>query len=284
MNDYRKRELYDKRQIRDECVRAIRDFIKSFHELNELEYGSPPRENIFNLLEGVATVVYHPHHDLMFKGFYICFAFAKGRQHYAYINTERYLQGQVFTAAHELGHVVRIFEYLEKKGCPLELKDVERGVSRFASEFLMPFDIFMISAKREYDNLLSANIYDSTEAITRMMKEFLVSYRAIVYRLYELKIFGEESEKRVIELYGDETQKECSIKMIQYEEIAKEYAKIKGWIELFKRTRLNDIRGIECPNNIRNMLGMSFIDEVRDQPRFKEFSKEFEIDTEIILQ
>lgn len=81
------------------------------------------------------------------------------------------LQEQVWTAAHELGHVWKVDEYVRDNIANTHV-DAEKIVGRLVAEFMMPSAIFY---SRSAHNRLSNNKYKGGSLSTEMMMD-LITY------------------------------------------------------------------------------------------------------------
>ena len=72
------------------------------------------KDNILNILDLFCTVLYYPLEDEKNNGFHLTgLPNRKGQeQHFVFINTAQSLEKQVFTAAHELGHIWEVDEHI----------------------------------------------------------------------------------------------------------------------------------------------------------------------------
>jgi len=100
------------------------------------------------------------------------------------ISVERW----IFTAAHELGHLVlHLADYqVDRKE---EERKQEKDANLFASHFLMPPKVF----RKEWTETYGMPFVDRVFKVKRM---FRVSYRTVLYRLAEIGAFGPEIWQR----------------------------------------------------------------------------------------
>jgi Zn-dependent peptidase ImmA (M78 family)/DNA-binding XRE family transcriptional regulator len=94
------------------------------------------------------------------------------------ISVERW----IFTAAHELGHLVLHLEDYQVGRKDEEAKQ-EKEANLFASHLLMPPEVF----QKEWDETYGMPFVDRVFKVKRM---FRVSYRTVLYRLSETGAFG----------------------------------------------------------------------------------------------
>jgi Zn-dependent peptidase ImmA (M78 family) len=100
------------------------------------------------------------------------------------ISVERW----IFTAAHELGHLVLHLEDYQVD-CKAEEEKQEKEANLFASHFLMPPEVF----RKEWNETYGMPFVDRVFKVKRM---FRVSYRTVLYRLGETGAFGPEIWQR----------------------------------------------------------------------------------------
>lgn len=98
------------------------------------------------------------------------------------------VERRIFTAAHELAHLVlhlEDYDVIQKE----EEKRQEREANLFAAHFLMPQEVFT----REWEETRGMALVDRVLKVKRM---FRVSYRTVLYRLSETDSFGPEIWRR----------------------------------------------------------------------------------------
>jgi Zn-dependent peptidase ImmA (M78 family)/DNA-binding XRE family transcriptional regulator len=100
------------------------------------------------------------------------------------ISVERW----IFTAAHELGHLVLHLEDYQVD-CKAEEEKQEKEANLFASHFLMPPEVF----RKEWNETYGMPFVDRVFKVKRM---FRVSYRTVLYRLGETGAVGPEIWQR----------------------------------------------------------------------------------------
>ena len=192
-----------KKRLPQNVVDAIVQIIKEKMESDELKTRFPNkliRADVLDLLDMYCTVIYYPSENESNNGFHVTGIPDKtGKEHhFVYINTKQTKEKQIFTAAHELGHVWNVDKYiLDKYGEQLDGVSSEDIINRFAAEMLIPADEFVLIFKNEFENMISnnsqASIGNFLKIIVTLMCHFFVPQRAIVYRLYELELINEQS-------------------------------------------------------------------------------------------
>ncbi len=230
-----------------EIEETIRNFIKMKFEQDNLSvlFQNPLlREEVLDLLDRYCTVVYYPVDDRGNNGFRLKkMPFADGTyQDFVFINTAQTLEKQVFTAAHELGHIWNVDEAVIKEHDLEDSTDIrEHIINRFAAILLMPDDKFGISVQaglNEYGEQGKNTItyVNLLRMIVGLMNQFFAPMKAVVLRLIELKFFKDDVAKV---LFGyDDIPAEAFIDRIH--ELCIEY----GYINLLNPTRKKYIEGL----------------------------------------
>lgn len=189
-----------------EIEKTIINFIKTKFQQDNLSvlFQNPLlREEVLDLLDRYCTVVYYPVDDTGNNGFRLKrMPFADGtRQDFVFINTAQTLEKQVFTAAHELGHIWNVDEVVIKEHNLEDTTDMrEHIINRFAAILLMPDDKFGISVRaglKEYGEQGKKTItyVNLLRMIVGLMNHFFAPMKAVVLRLVELKFFREDVAK-----------------------------------------------------------------------------------------
>lgn len=147
------------------------------------------REDVLNILDKFCTVIYYPIHDKN-NGFHINdIPIMNARENIVFINTAQTIEKQVFTAAHELGHIWKVDEYLiDKMGLTDSREDRENIINRFAAILLMPEDIFRLHYNIEQEKYKDKGItiIDLLKIIVSLMNSFFAPRKAVIYRMKEL--------------------------------------------------------------------------------------------------
>lgn len=183
-----------------EVVRSIKRFIEEKWREENLVAEFPNRllrEDVLDLLDKYCTVIYYPLESEENNGFHITgIPDSLGNErHFVFINTAQTIEKQVFTAAHELGHVWKVDDYVGSN-CNLSLTEDlrEQVINRFAAELLIPeeefkktFDLEVQKLKEDDGKITVANML---KVIVALMNQFFAPLKAIVYRCCELKAFS----------------------------------------------------------------------------------------------
>lgn len=186
-----------------EVEKSIEKFIKRKFEQDNLAVSFPNallREDVLDLLDRYCTVVYYPLENEENNGFRLKeIPFADGSRHdFVFINTAQTMEKQVFTAAHELGHIWNVDEFVVKDLGLQETVDLrEHIINRFAAVLLVPSDSFSASVRVGLQELgdrdkKAITYVNLLKMIVILMNQFFAPMKAIVLRLVELKFFRQE--------------------------------------------------------------------------------------------
>ena len=161
------------------------------------------RDDVFKILESHCSVVYYPLEEENINGFHVTRTVLGESRHFVFINTWNTMERQVFTAAHELGHIwdayskiklkfPSIDEYVSKVVDDISQEPPEEFVSnKFAAQLLLPKDRFTIAvneALKELDyNGKTISKVNMLRLIASLMDTFLVDYKAVTKRLLEIE-------------------------------------------------------------------------------------------------
>ena len=157
------------------------------------------KDDIFGILEKHCTVIYYPIDNEINCGFHTK-RYVKDRlEDFVYINTAKTIAEQVFTAAHELGHVWgvadQVWELAEEEGV-LESKIGEKIINRFAAELLMPTKEFRATFFAHFKKLgfdsKNLRLADLIQVIVLQMNDYMVPYESVRRRVIETKIISPE--------------------------------------------------------------------------------------------
>lgn len=251
-----------------EIEQPIKEFIEiKLKELNLEKYMNEPiKDRVLDLLDTLCIVVYYPLPGEDNNGFHITdMPFANGsKQHFVYINTAQTMEKQVFTAAHELGHLWEIDNYILKKFPELNLDDSEDGreaiISRFAAILLMPKDKFLKRWEEERKNNTEETVSTVSfiKIIVLLMEDFFAPIKSIVLRFFELGVIEQKTVDKLLN-DSEESKEKMSVAFRKY--IA-DYGLVqflnptnKRWIDgfaakideaeekdLVSRTKINELR------------------------------------------
>lgn len=247
---------------------SIKKFIDKKFEIDNLRILFPNfllREDVLDLLDKYCTVVYYPLLGEENNGFRLKeVPLADGTlRDFVFINTAQAMEKQLFTAAHELGHIWNVDEFVIGDLAIQDSYDLrEHIINRFAAALLMPADEFRASVKIGLGELGNPETKTITYAnllklIVVLMNQFFVPMKSVVFRLVELGFFRREMAKA---LFGHKTIPAKEIEK-RIAGLAKElgYTKLlqpsmKKWIEsLSEFLDIAEKDNLVSPNKIRVM-------------------------------
>lgn len=184
--------------------KVITEIVNEFRIQNGI-FNLAVREDVFKILEKHCYVVYYPLENEDINGFHILRAINGKREHFVYINTWNTTERQIFTAAHELGHILNVYKQVKDKlpdidEISAETEDItpeEFVVNKFAAELLMPANVFKQEMEKELEKLnyngKSISRLNLLKLTTRMMNTFFVGYKATTKRFLEVGKISIES-------------------------------------------------------------------------------------------
>lgn len=185
-------------EIETHLVKCIKDKLDGYESINYTN--TPIKDGVLSLLDTLCIVVYYPLPNEGNNGFHITdMPFANGtKENFVYINTAQTMEKQVFTAAHELGHIWCVDDIILDI-CP-SLKDKknirEAIINRFAATLLMPSNLFENKWETEYNKNCEKDgkiaIVNLLKIVVLLMEYFFAPMKAVVLRLLELDIIDED--------------------------------------------------------------------------------------------
>ena len=186
----------DKTIFERNVIKIINREIEKLKEKNNL-FNLILRNDVFMLLEAQdCTVLYYPLDDKI-EGFRVQKYVNGKEEEFIYINTAKAEDIQIFTAAHELGHLINIDKIVcnevEWKN-PLK-KVREDIIDRFAAELLMEKEtfikLFIAKGKNYVDQQGMISGENMLRTIAYLMDTFMVPYDSVVRRLWETERINE---------------------------------------------------------------------------------------------
>lgn len=178
-------------------VRAKDDKWKNDH-LSEEFPNTLLRSDVLQLLEKYCTVIYYPLDEQSNNGFHVTGIPDKNGvlKHFVFLNTNQTIEKQAFTAAHELGHIWQIDQYVSKT-CNVKLTPelTEQIMNRFAAEVLIPKQQFILCFESKIKDYMIGDChitkYNLLRVIVSLMWEFFAPWKAIVLRGFETGFFSD---------------------------------------------------------------------------------------------
>lgn len=212
-------------------------------ELKELYINQLLREDILTLLDKYCTVVYYPIEDEKNNGFHVSYPDGDKSVDIVYINTNQTKEKQIFTAAHELGHIWELDRHIQEEfKIQLSYDQQEQVMNRFAAELLMPAGPCAAFVSRRNRPFLLENgkikAVDLLRTIVAVMNEYFVPYKAVVLRLFELNILPEESTAVLLEGNDD-------LPFDAVQQFVENTAKEEGYSRLFQVDQRRWIEGLK---------------------------------------
>lgn len=158
------------------------------------------RDDVFSVLKAECNVLYYGLEDEI-EGCHIRKPVNGKIEQFVFINTSKVVQEQVWTAAHELGHVWDVDGFV-KKHIMKCTEDCEKIVGRFAAEFLMPETVFEREVVRKLLELqFSGNQMSQetmVELVTYLMNFFGTPYKSVIRRFVEMGYVSQDNEEEYL--------------------------------------------------------------------------------------
>ncbi len=177
------------------------------------------RSDVLSVLDRYCKVIYYPLEDERNNGFHVERYSIKDNKkiHFVFLNSAQSIEKQNFTAAHELGHVWKVDEYICEQYKIKPNSDIkERIASRFAAELLMPEEQFKKQLKQciDYDKEIRISIVRFIKIVAYLMNFFMAPMKAVMLRMVEIgavkietvnKILSTEELKPIIDIIINRT-------------------------------------------------------------------------------
>lgn len=225
------------------------------------------RNDIFAYLEEYSRVLYYPlNEEEEANGIHVERWIGDEKVNFVFINTAKPLEKQVYTAAHELGHIWKIDEKVAAR--IHEEVNKEDIINRFAAELLMPekvFYFFLITKSKEVSsNGKEMDFSDILSIITYLMDAFMVPYKAVIFRLEEVGFITIQSRKTLEEIerkYPEQIQ--IAVEKGQYMNLGrtkkkKSIGKLEQLLNLAEEKKIYSDEKIK---NIKAAFGLTISDE-----------------------
>lgn len=187
----------------------ITEFIKG--KLNNSDWkkyvDEPIKDRVLELLNAFCIVVFYPLEEEKNNGFHITdMPFSNGTcKNFVYINTAQTTEKQVFTAAHELGHIWEVDNYmigLKKYSNVITDADRESVINRFAAILLMPKESFLFALNKEankyYEPDQSVTFLNLLKIIVSLMNTFFAPFKSVVIRMSEFEVIDNETKELLL--------------------------------------------------------------------------------------
>lgn len=184
----------------DEIKAKARKKLNEYSKLNDVIGGQ-----IFNILELENKVLYYPIEDEKVWGFS---EKIKGKS-FVWINTAIAYDKQVFAAAHELYHLwfendgeVILKTDIEEMNNSVSISENELKANRFAAEFLINEELLLQEMRTYSVDKSKIDIKD----IIKVSNLFIIPYKTMVKRLYEIKLINRKRYIELMELPNEEIE------------------------------------------------------------------------------
>lgn len=227
----------------ESCIKSFIEEKYCEHNLGAAFPNRLLREDVLDLLDKFCTVVYFPIENETNNGFHITkIPIANGeKKDFVFINTAQTMEKQVFTAAHELGHIWNVDDVvLEQMHITSTPEKSELIINRFAAVLLIPEKLFRESMISNFKNLRnqdgSITVLNMLKLIVLLMNHFFVPRKAVVFRMVELGYMGLDTASILLG-YGSVSEKEITDSI---QSIIMDY----GFVKLINPSRKKWINGL----------------------------------------
>ena len=164
------------------------------------------------------------------------------KNHFVFINTAQTIEKQIFTAAHELGHVWNVDDYVLSQIDSIEDSSPNREliINRFAAVLLMPDEHFRSAYQDELKKLVepdrSITLLNVLKLVVLLMGQFFAPMKAVVLRFVELGYMKYESASILLG--------KGSLQPVVIEQVKKKLVSDFGYLKFQKPTEKKWIEGL----------------------------------------
>lgn len=187
---------YSNKYITPEMIRKINAEVALMNQEYSLIAPGHLKDEIFELLEKVGTLIFYPFEEKSLWGIYVL----KNEKHYFIINSAITLEKQIFAGAHELAHSLDLAkvkfkmvtanlmtEYTNHEEFGEELQKADAIANRFAAELL-------VGKKQLQEKFYELpKTYDYLTKAVLLSDIFLVPFKTIVKRFIEIELVEDEN-------------------------------------------------------------------------------------------
>ena len=245
-----------------DVIQSISSFIKLKKDAVFSERAGLLRDDVFSVLEKQCNVLYYPLPcDEENDGFHIQKVVNGKIENFVFINTYKVVEKQIFTAAHELGHILKLAEYLKEHCNDYSDELEENAMNQFAAQILMPKNIFINNAKNHFAGNDKFTVPDFLRIVVSLMNDFFVPYKAVIWRLCELEFLSYrvgnnlfDSGKEKIPSYISENP---NLRLNQ----RSQKKSIKDFAALIEKAEADEYFPKQRINRIREVMGIKTISE-----------------------
>ncbi|MBQ7628148.1 MAG: ImmA/IrrE family metallo-endopeptidase [Clostridiales bacterium] len=258
-------------EIVKEIVSVLEDKLKSSGLLNKYP-NRVLRGDIVEILDELCTVVYYPLEKDSNNGFHRIIRSKGEAIHFVYINTAQTIDKQVFTAAHELGHLWEVDKIVvDRLGDRINVECNpsinEEIINRFAAELLMPKNEFVNCLKeliKENEVGSEIAVTDLIKIVVQLMDRFLVPFKAVLLRFGEIGVLSSEDVDGLLHDYNNPSGLIYStvnrfIDLLGYTELRSPYPKkyIKDFAEMLAEAEAKHTLSDEKIKALREEFGIT---------------------------
>lgn len=246
---------------------TITDCIKDFISQKRILTSPLIKDDIFKILEEHCTVLYFPQENEENDGCHVKRLVKNQPCNFVYINTHKAIEKQIFTAAHELGHILDLDLFL-KTHCQDYCAELEEAaMSQFAALVLMPNDVFIEQVKDNFNSYAVKSDMITLDALmklsVRLMDYFFVPFKSVIIKLYETGFLSKNDAESVINDKAILSRVNDYIKLLGYKRlgIRSEKKGIKGFADLLEKAEKNSSFSEAKIKSIREKMDLPEIDE-----------------------
>ena len=254
--------------IPKELAEEIEKFVANFIEINQDFFPNPIiRDDILHFLERECNVLYYPLDDDN-DGCSLKRVVNGKEEIFVFINTHKPKEKQVFTAAHELGHICGLEENLRSRFPDLFGDKIREDVMNyFAASLLMSKEVFKKEARQRIRDAKSEDEVSAVfNPIIQLMDVFFVPFKAVVLRLAETgfmrwndaEILAESMELKKLIRSFIKTSNSSRLDIPTEKKSIKDFALLLETAEresLFSENRLTALRNLmDIPKKTENVV------------------------------
>jgi len=257
--------------LSNEIIKIIKNIVLEIKSNNNIN--SIVKDAVFQILEKKCTVIYYPLSDEKNRGFHIKRLVNDKLEDFVYINTDKTIEQQVFTAAHELGHIYKVYDRVvdlaSGVGIDLDINDQdyeEKVTDRFAAEFIMPENEFIdfVTDYATNNNFKErVLVFDMLKLIAKLMDDFMSPFNAVRKRLYEIE---------AIDAASDQYLRDNKIELEKYVDSLKND----------ENSLINGNTGVKTISGLRSFIDKASSSVDTDKVLIKKIKKEFGLE-DIVL-
>lgn len=246
---------------------TVTDSIKEFISQKQIPTSPLIRDDIFNILEKYCTVLYFPLKNEENDGCHVQRFVNNQVENFVYINTHKSIEKQIFTAAHELGHILELNLFL-KDHCPDYNTELEEtAMNQFAALVLMPDEIFLSQVKNNFTKYSTESDTITFENLIKLsvciMDYFFVPFKSVVIKLYETRFLSKDDAEKVINNQNTLEKINDYIKLLGYKRlgIRSEKKSIRDFAVLLDKAEKNGSFSETKIKSIREKMDLPKLDE-----------------------